>query len=256
MRDPSQPLPQSAALAVRLAHPCFPQPGNKSVKVWRYMNLAKLVSLIESRALYLTRLDKMADPYEGSVTARTVAGINAHLRATGSVNGYPEIGKLFQQGREATFISCWHANEHESEAMWRLYGGSSGGIAVQTTYEKLVDSIKAQPDVYIGHVRYIDYVTGAFPDVNSFTPIMHKRASFSHEREVRLVWYWGNPSPPDTVPESLSIPWDIQLFAEKIFVDPYAPAYYFEAVKAVIKAMAPGLSGRLEWSQMKAMPLF
>lgn len=220
------------------------------------MNLAKLVSLIESRTLYLTRLDKMADPYEGSMTALTAAGIAAHLKQLGSVNGYAEMREIFQQGRASTFVSCWHANEHESEAMWRLYGGSSGGIAVQTTYSRLTESIEDQHGVYIGLVRYIDYATGMFPDANAFTPIMHKRASFAHEREVRLAWYWGVPHGTGEAPENLSISWDPRIFVEKIYVDPYAPVYYFEAVRSVLNAMAPELADRLEWSQMKALPVY
>lgn len=246
--------PESVRLPARLSHPSFIQPPNNMVKIWRYMDLAKFVSLIQSRSLYLARLDKLADSYEGTITSRTADGINEFFKQVGSTNTYETMSKLFQESRQSTFVSCWHVNEHESEAMWRLYGAAGGGIAIQTTYSKLVKSIEFQHDIYIGLVRYIDYSTDIFPAVNGFSPAMHKRASFIHECEVRLVRYWGSVPEPDQAPIHLTMPWDLETYAEKIYVDPNAPVYYFEAVQAVLKNMAPALENKLEWSQMKASP--
>lgn len=255
MTESKNPVPHSGKLSVRLAHSSFLQP-KKDVKVWRYMSLAKFISLLETKSLYLTRADRFTDPYEGTLTSRTAAGIDAHLKQMGSPNGFEELRKMYEKNRKETFVSCWHANDHESEAMWRLYCGSASGVAVQTTYSKLTNSIEHQYDVHIGLVRYIDYNEGMFPDANTFSPFLHKRASFSHEHEVRLVQFSVPPPETDVPPDSLEIPWDLQVYAERIYVDPYAPTYYFEAVKAVIAAMCPALSPRLEWSQMKAMPFY
>ncbi|MBB2494133.1 DUF2971 domain-containing protein [Aquipseudomonas ullengensis] len=255
MIESTNQVSHSGKLSVRLAHPSFPQP-ERDVKVWRYMSLAKLISLLETKSLYLTRVDKFSDPYEGTLTARTAAGIEAHLKQLGSSNGFEELREIFKKSRMETFASCWHANDHESEAMWRLYCGSASGVAVQTTYSKLVNSIEHQYDVHIGLVRYIDYTEGMFPDANTFSPCMHKRASFSHEHEVRLVHFSMSPPEPEVSPESSKIPWDLQVYADRIYVDPYAPTYYFEAVKAVLAAMCPSLSPRLEWSQMKSLPFY
>lgn len=220
------------------------------------MSLPKLISLLTSKSLHMTRLDHMADPYEGSTTRRTAAGIDRFLKDLGSDRGYHEISDFVRKARASTFISCWHANEHESEAMWRLYGGQGGGVAIQATYAKLVESIRDHYDTYIGMVSYIDYDTASFPDANAFYPVMHKRASFAHEREVRLVWYWGSPPEPDTVPSHLQIAWDPSKFCESICVDPYAPEYYFDAVKAVLSSIQPNMRERLQWSRMKADPIF
>lgn len=249
-------IPESSYLEARLVHPCFPQPEEGAIKVWRYMSLPKLISLLTSKSLHMTRLDHMSDPYEGSTTRRTAAGIDRFLKAFGPERGYHEISEFVRKSREATFVSCWHANEHESEAMWRLYGGQGGGIAVQTTYGKLVESVRYHYDTYIGMVGYIDYEESSFPDANAFYPVMHKRMSFAHEREVRLVWYWGSPSEPDKVPAHLTIDWDPSVHCECIYVDPYAPEYYFEAVKSVIQAIQPDMIQQLQWSQMKAVPFF
>ncbi len=47
-------------------HPIFIQPANEEVKVWRYIDFTKLVSLIDTRRLYFTRADRFEDPFEGS----------------------------------------------------------------------------------------------------------------------------------------------------------------------------------------------
>ena len=59
-------------------HPVFRQPDEPTIKVWRYMDFTKLVSLIDSRRLYFARVDLLGDPFEGSwpkinVAARGIA---------------------------------------------------------------------------------------------------------------------------------------------------------------------------------------
>ena len=50
-------------------HKCFTPPHDPETKLWRYMSFAKFVSLIDRKALFLSRLDQLAqnDPFEGSV---------------------------------------------------------------------------------------------------------------------------------------------------------------------------------------------
>lgn len=254
----SENIPESHKLSQRLSHPCFPQPTTHGMKVWRYMDLAKFVWLLKEKRMFMSRLDKLTDPYEGSLTAKTIEGIDSFLRKHGSKNGWAEMSNFYRQNQATTYACCWHANEQESEAMWRLYCGQGNGIAIQTTYANLVNAIENEPEVYIGCVQYIDYEHAWFPDANAFHPVMHKRLAFAHEREVRLV------SSPSTFrasqvtakPESVSIPWDSSTKVERVYVDPYAREYFFDAVQTIVNAIEPSLSSRLIWSQMKAAPLF
>jgi hypothetical protein len=207
----------------------------------------------------MSRLDKLSDPYEGSLTATTIKGISAFLRQVGYQGDWGKFSEFYRQRRAKTYVCCWHANENESEAMWRLYCSDGRGVAIQTTYANLVRAIENEYDLYVGCVKYIDYEQHGLRDANPFWSVMHKRASFSHEREVRLVT--SPPTyetcPPEAIPESHSIPWDVETMIECVYVDPYAPEYFFEAVQAVVTALAPSFpSSRLQWSQMKAAPLF
>jgi hypothetical protein len=247
-------LTESERLEYRLSHPCFPQPSSTELPVWRYIDLAKLVALLKGQSLYLTRLDQFLDPYEGTTTLRTAEGIGLFLSRLGSKESVTTLLKFYEEARKSTFVSCWHANKHESEAMWRLYAGNVGGVAIQSTYGALTEAIRNHRNYYIGLVKYIDYSKEWFPDANSFHPVMHKRASFAHEQEVRIVHYL-HESPREKNPVGISLPADINALCKAIYVSPSAPKYYFEAVKTILDAIEPSLSDRLTWSQMVAPPV-
>ena len=95
------------------------------------------------------------------------------------------MSSLSRRVREWTYISCWHANEYESAAMWDLYAKTNEAVAIETSYDKLRNVLPER--VFLGCVRYIDYNTDWLPEGNSFYPFMHKRKSFEHEREVRAL---------------------------------------------------------------------
>ena len=254
----SEDVPLALSLQNRLSHPCFPQPNHGELKVWRYMDLAKFIWLLKEKKLFLSRLDKLSDPYEGSLTTKTIAGINAFLNHHKAKTSWDELSQEYRRNRATTFVCCWHANEHESEAMWRLYGRNGNGIAIQSTYQELVHAIAGEDDVYLGYVKYIDYEKEWFADANIFHPIMHKRIAFSHEREVRLVTMrigYQTLSEPE-IPESIFIPWDLDKQIKGIYVDPYAPKYFYDAVATIIQAMVPSLASKVAWSPMKVAPVF
>ncbi len=57
-----------------------------------------------------------------------VSGFNSEKVKNGS-----DDTEVHKKIREIHFVSCWHENETESEAMWKLYLKSGDGVAIQTT---------------------------------------------------------------------------------------------------------------------------
>lgn len=247
-------FPESELIGNRLAHPCMPQPASQSLSVWRYMDLAKLITLLRDQSLYLTRIDQFSDPYEGTTTAGTAEGIREFLRIAGAKDNLSNILQFYESLRACVFVSCWHANEHESEAMWRLYAGGEGGVAIRTSYAKLVRAIEKHQRFYVGEVQYIDYSTTTFPDANTFRVVMHKRSAFSHEREIRIVHDMGQPITGEN-PLGVALPIDLADLCEEIYVAPTSAPYYFEAVKSIVEALSPSLTHRLKWSLMATPPV-
>jgi hypothetical protein len=54
-----------------IEYPLFEQPPDDS-KLWRYMDVSKLVSLLDTSALFFARADKFSDAWEGSVSPNDV----------------------------------------------------------------------------------------------------------------------------------------------------------------------------------------
>jgi hypothetical protein len=242
----------------KLEHPCFPQPADTSVRVWRYLDLSKFIWLLEYRKLYLSRLDLLNDPHEGS-TPRLLAMLrDQQLREFGGEQLVAQIPNINQQSRKSLYINCWHLGNSESEAMWRLYCPGDSGVAIQTTYARLVASVDSDPFCYIGGVTYIDYETQGFPLNNLFYPVMHKRSSFAHEQEVRLVKtlseYWGTPARES--PAGVSIDWSPDSTIDSIYVNPYAPEFYYDVVRSIVRRVMPALEPQVHWSQMRAAPVY
>ncbi len=170
-------------------HPCFKQPQSLDTKLWRYMDFTKFVSLISSKELFLCRSDLFKDPYEGSLTKanKTQTDLAPPFIHESYQNKFiMDHFDLANWARKWTYISCWHANEFESAAMWDLYAKTDEAIAIETTYEKLRNVLTSK--FFIGLVEYIDYDSQAIPLNNSFYPFVFKRKSFEHEKEVRVVY--------------------------------------------------------------------
>jgi len=153
-----------------------------------------LLPLVECAALYFARADTLGDPFEGTWTKATLA----YLAGSEEARDLPTEAKAAYRGlvaatRMCTALSCWHANDHESAAMWKLYLSSGEGVAVRSSFNRLVGSFPRyhqEPNallIYAGLVSYVDYDTEIIPLNNAYWPFVHKRMSFQHENEVRAV---------------------------------------------------------------------
>lgn len=224
-------------------HPVFSAPVDLNVKIWRYMDLSKYLSLLESAALFFSRADLLGDPYEGATSHA-----NRSMRSGVDPEGVPQsvldsLSPHMRFEREWTFINCWHMNEHESDAMWRLYARTTDAVAIQSTYERLHRVLPC--GVYLGVVEYIDYNTEWMPESNLLYRFTHKRRSFAHERELRvLVQDLPRKSDPGGSAASVFnyasnkeagriVPVKLMDLIEKVYIAPTAPRWFRDVVKAI-----------------------
>lgn len=240
----------------KLTHPCFPQPQDTSTRVWRYMDLAKLIWLLDSQKLWLSRLDLLKDSHEGSIPRLLAMYRNQSILEQGVGDFGPQISHFNQRVRNSTYISCWRLGNAETESMWRLYCPGEQGIALQTSYQKLLYSVLGDPHLFIGCVVYIDYESEGFPLDNLFYPVMHKRLNFAHEQEVRLVKMEHIEMTNQIGPPGITIDWLLEAVIDAIYVNPYAPEYYSEVVRSVVRNFAPALEDRVCWSRMRSDPVY
>ena len=49
------------------SHPAFRPPPDTGGKIWQYMELAEFVSMLNRKALFFVKANKLRDPYEGII---------------------------------------------------------------------------------------------------------------------------------------------------------------------------------------------
>lgn len=227
-------------------HPHFwPPPDDASL--WRYMDFTKFVSLLETKALFFCRPDLLGDPFEGSISPVTPPSTARDLKA-GSIAVH-ELN--LQQLTRRAGVNCWHMGEFESEAMWRLYARERDGIAIKTVFGRFKDAFVGDQAVYASMVQYRDYRTAPIPYGNMFLPLLHKRMSFQHEREVRaLCTREGEPD------KSAGCYCDIELekLVGEIVVAPFAEDWFVDLVRSLADRHA--LGDRVRRSTLSDTPTF
>ena len=240
-------------------HKFFSKPEDPTTKVWRYMDFTKFVSLLEKRELWFTRIDKLNDPFEG-----TLSRMSLYLEGVvpGQSAEYDSFVKIVRDSqlewRKWVVVNCWHLNEYESAAMWRLYIKSDCGIAIQSTFDKFTRSFDgySEKSVYAGLVHYRDYdmdkVSASFP----FSAAMYKRRSFEHEKEVRALIInkeKGVKLDTELMFEGLSVPVDLDALIERIYVAPQVGDWAYELVKNI--ASKYGINKPICHSSLDDVPL-
>jgi hypothetical protein len=261
-------------------HPVLKQPEDREIKIWRYMDFTKLVFTLEESGLFFPRLDRLGDPFEGSVPRKNVVARLEQWKpyyGEKTANAF-QIGfaQFFQWQKQWTYVNCWHMNEFESAAMWRLYARSEEAICIQSTYQCLRESLDKAPcregdGVFLGTVEYIDYDGECVPDDWPLRHVVHKRRSFAHEQELRAI-VWRCPEfpdratiniPPDTskedYPENLPkdgiwIKLDLERLVENIYVAPASPKWFHHLVEKVVNRY--GLHKPVRQSLLDASPIY
>lgn len=224
-------------------HECFTQPNTESIPLWRYMDFTKFMSLITHQKLFACRSDLFDDPYEGTYT-RGIINYIQELKEDDNENDTKTLKLIYdfnKKLRKATYISCWHANEFESAAMWDLYSKNDASVAIETTYADLKHILPSE--AYLGLVNYIDYDKEAFPIGNVFHAFTHKRKSFEHEREVRFLIQrlpfdkdnnrvdFDNIITPNVIPITV----DINKFVKRIHLSPRSPEWMLNLLQDIVK---------------------
>lgn len=247
-------------------------------KLWRYMDLAKFLSLLENQSLYFTRLDHFNDSFEGALGVSTNENnwtkneleVRKRLYQKYNIFGNEDdynryIEKEFKESRERmqnfrkyNYVSCWHASNCESEAMWQLYTrDNKQGVAIQTTFMRLYNSLPAVINSKFGLVNYInfnDYNNGVSNKrFSAFDAPWYKRESFAHEREFRVII--------EDVPKSLPQDWEkyvpinINQLVENVYISPKSNVWFVNLVKDIVRKRY-NLNVNIIQSELNNLPFY
>ncbi len=238
-------------------HLVFTDPDSDSALLWRYTDFVKLVHLLRTKTLFFPSAQMVlsADPFEGSLPKDAYKVYQQRLG-----HGEAEIRRMQNSLRSTFCISCWHWNEGESLAMWKLYSQLGNAIAVQTTIASFKASFSETAEaIYAGKVVYIDYEHDSFyqnepvgyPYMNGFVPFIHKRVGFSHEREYRAIL--DNPNRNPSFAAGQHVPVRLDFLIQKVVVAPQTPQWIFDLVAAELKEPLPSVA--VERSSFDIHPL-
>lgn len=241
-----------------IEHQDFELPEDRKQSIWRYMDLAKFLSLVDSRSLFFTSIKKLCeqDPYEGSYTSvykslgsfEWTTAPDSVTRALGIESEL--MWKHFQHQTQVlqtharklhgtVCVNCWHLQEHESAAMWSQYARDHQGIAVVSTVGRLIDSVAAHSEhIMIGKVKYLDYNRDFVNIHNMFNPFMAKRRSFDHEHELRALMCPDLDMKSGPYPDhgnGVAVPIDLNALIETILVGPTAPQWVISLVESIMR---------------------
>jgi len=170
----------------------------------------------------------------------------------------------FKQQQHCYGVNCWHLNEVESVAMWKLYTSGNDGIAIQTTVGRLKACLSNEPrDIFIAEVQYCDYDalhTLESMEADTLTPLITKRRSYRHECEVRVILDRRPADDPNVElgmilgighkGEPLHV--DVSALIERIVVAERFPDWTIESLQA--EASAKGVSVTIESSDLLKTP--
>ena len=223
-------------------HYVFIPPEEDDAKIWRYMDFTKFVSILDRRALFFVRSDKLSVGHEGSYSYCDVKARCDEYKGDAAEAYLKRLPKVARDLREAIFINCWHLSTYESEAMWNLYAKNEESIAIQSTYKKLKECFDSSSEtIFIGKVSYIDYDTERMPKGNLLYPFVHKRKNYEHEKELRAVIMKlpsekGRVISPNQVisGSGLYVNIDIDKLIECVYVSPKASDWFYDLIKSII----------------------
>lgn len=212
--------------------------------IWRYMDFAKYVSMLESGTLWFTNAGHFEDKGEGMFREATLKMYWEESRARMEKDGVLDAGERAHEvmrrvtkrnrwNRDFMYINCWHRNDVESAAMWKQYLlNVKEGIAIRSTVTRLKRSLaKSRKGTFVAKVRYSDRPMFVH---NSLLPYAVKPMCFRFEQEVRAMYY-DKFSEEDRVGhvEGFAMPVDLGQLVHSIYVSPKAEKWFCSVVESV-----------------------
>jgi len=208
-----------------------------SDQLWRYMDFTKFVAILVTKKLYLTRVDKLAelgDKFEGSFPDRPEDGFTGFFGPEHTARYDAEKDKDM---RMFYYVNCWHGNDSESNAMWKVYVMGNQGIAILTTVRRLKASLEDSPELtWIAKVQYLDkHEWKDLPGNPTLQACRTKRKSFEHEKEVRVIWLDKDAEHSQHAgKEGKEIQCDPTKLIEKVFLAPTDNPWFKPVIEDVL----------------------
>jgi hypothetical protein len=230
-------------------------------KIWRYVDFTKYVDMLIDSSLFFPnmRLLRERDPYEGSFYNFVNPKLRQHFEEDRN------SGEVFK-GVDAynwnnIFVNCWHMNEGESAALWKLYMKSNEGIAIVSNVRRFKAALSDSAEqVYLSRISYNSKKRLGIPvsetqkqfDITDCA--LFKRDSFRHERELRaFVLKSEIPATSVFTDSGLRVKVKTAELVAQVVINPESPPWLRDLVERV--SVGYGFNFEIRVSTLNKPPL-
>lgn len=237
-------------------HPIITLP-DENIDLWRYMDIPSFLSLLVDQSLTFVRGDLFEDKYEGILPEMTAAAIDKQILQkiqTGKIDSqYSNFSKILHSLKNQVYLNCWCKERHEMVHMWKIYSKEKG-VAIETNYETLKESIRSKETVLPTLVNYVDFKNDIVSWAsNGLTAFTLKRKEYKSENEFRLILSYPrivedqlleleNQKEIDSLRRTLYLNTpvvkcevDVNKLIKRIHLSPYAPKWYLNLIEDLVK---------------------
>ena len=216
------------------------------LKIARYISYRKLESMLSSNTLFFCNAFNFEDKYEGEIPSSFFEGWSNE-----SVENYQQVN-ILKNKVYVPYVSCWTPYQPGNKKMWTEYAGEDGnkdGVGIVMTVRQLAKCASDSGGcVYKIHYLNEDGNLGT-TDIPFYIPDEEKRKQFNlpymtrvfqalkkhefeEENEIRAIIYKHEKK------AGLEIPFDFNLFVERIILNPLATAEQRDAIQQLARKYA------------------
>ena len=178
------------------------------------MRISRFEEMITEHRLHFASANQFEDPFEGAV-----AVLPHDFPVDPRYSEMEFVEKAFAELKRLTKLSCWHIEDHESVAMWKLYADLGKGLAITSTPAKLASALtpfRLRPeygveDLWGGNVAYVNLLKVRLR-AGMLNRFFFKHNAYSWEKEfrlaisVRMAEEYGVPVPTDGIFVDAAVP--------------------------------------------------
>ena len=213
--------------------------------LWRYMNIDKLLKLLETENLYFCKVSEFDDLNEGFAEPWESQNLAKALESNGCMDEITNgVNRLRSRAKDFIFANCWNYEDQETSVMWDSYGKSDKnnvGLCIKTNAQKLYDSIIDERNIYSGIVEYVSKFAPTL--TNIYLDAFIKHDTFKGEKEIRLISvspHFMEESVKSLPEKGITVKVDVKKMIDKIILHPSSNMEDFALVKEKIQELGKG----------------
>ncbi len=209
--------------------------------------------MLVTEGLYFARIDCLGDAYEGWIPELSAEHYDGWF-GDDDIQRDKTLRAGWKDWIKHFFVSCWHANNDQSDAMWKLYVKGNEGVAIRTTCRKLKASLQNAPEqLHLYEVMYAEpnkRLHGGY----KLRACMTKRKAFEHEKEVRIVHEEPLTScrKKEELRRGFYVKCKMATLIEKVYIAPTAHPWFEPIIKDVLSKYA--IPAKVEQSGLNLKP--